>query len=140
MSEDRQGFVLVTPLVRENAVNAVRSAPDGWRVTVAPPLRSEDQNSKMWAMLADVARSKPEGRQWSKETWKAAFMHFLGHQVQFADGLDNTGPFPLGFRSSKLTVRQMIDLIDCIYRYGDEHNVEWRETKAGGYMEMGRAA
>lgn len=140
MSEDRQGFVLVTPLVRENAVNAVRSAPEGWRVTVSPPLRTLDQNAKAWAMLADVARAKPEGRQWPPETWKAAFMHFLGHQVQFAEGLDNTGPFPLGFRSSKLTVRQMIDLIDCIEEYGTRHGVQWRDTKAGGFMDMVRAA
>lgn len=140
MNDDRQNFVLVTDRVRENAVAAVREAPAGWRVKVEPPLRSDPQNDKMWAMLADVARSKPEGRQWVKETWKAAFMHSLGHQIQFAEGLDNTGPFPVGFRSSRLTVRQMVDLIDCIYAYGTEHGVEWRETRKGGYFDEARAA
>lgn len=135
MSDDRQTFILLTDRVRGNAIDAVRAAPDGWRVKVEPPLRTADQNSKLWAMLADVARAEPEGRSWPKETWKAAFMHFLGHQVQFAEGLDNTGPFPIGFRSSRLTVRQMVDLIDCIYAYGTQHGVEWRETRKGGFFD-----
>jgi len=71
---DKQTFILVTDRVRDNALSAVRDAPAGWRVKVEPPLRSGDQNSKMWAMLNDVARAKPEGRNWSPETWKAAFM------------------------------------------------------------------
>ena len=29
----------------------------------------------------------------------------------------------------------MIDLITCIYKYGDEHGVEWREARKGGMME-----
>jgi len=137
---DKQTFILVTDRVRDNALSAVRDAPAGWRVKVEPPLRSTDQNSKMWAMLNDVARAKPEGHNWPPETWKAAFMHFLGHQVMFAQGLDGTGPFPLGFRSSQLSVRQMVDLIDCIYRYGDEHGVEWRETRKGGFFDEAAAA
>jgi len=137
---DKQTFILISDRVRDNALEAVRAALPGWRVKVEPPLRSTDQNSKMWTMLNDVARAKPEGRNWSPETWKAAFMHFLGHQVMFAEGLDGTGPFPLGFRSSQLSVRQMVDLIDCIYRYGDEHGVEWRETRKGGFFDEAAAA
>lgn len=140
MTDARQSFVLINDRVRENAIAAIRQARDGWRVKVEPPLRSSDQNAKMWAMLNDVARSKPEGRQWPPETWKSAFMHALGHQVLFADGLDGSGPFPIGFRTSRLTVRQMIDLIDSIYAYGSAHGVEWRETKLSGFMEDARAA
>lgn len=130
-----QTFILISDRVRANAMDALRSALDNWRVTFAAPLRTKDQNAKMWAMLADVARTKPEGRNWTTDTWKAAFMHFLGHQVQFAEGLDGSGPFPVGFRSSHLTVRQMIDLIDCMYAYGTTHGVEWREAKRRGFIE-----
>lgn len=140
MTEDKQTFILISDRVRENAIEAIRSAPPNYRVKVEPALRTSDQNSKMWAMLADVARAKPEGRNWVPETWKAAFMHHLGHQVLFAEGLDGSGPFPVGFRTSRLTVRQMIDLIDCIYAYGNEHEVEWRETRKGGFMEERWAA
>lgn len=130
---DRQRYILVNDRVRTNAINAVRSAPDGYTVAIAPRNRTLDQNARMWAMLSDVSRAKPEGRQWTPETWKAAFMHFLGHQVQFCEGLDNTGPFPLGFRSSKLSVRQMADLITCITEYGDRHGVQWTEPDKYGF-------
>ena len=137
---DKQTFILISDKVRENAAKAVRDALPGWRIKVEPPLRSDPQNDKMWAMLSDVARAKPEGRNWTKDTWKAAFMHYLGHQVMFAEGLNGSGPFPVGFRSSRLTVRQMIDLIDCIYAYGAEHGVQWQETRRGGFMDEAWAA
>lgn len=130
---DRQRYILVNDRVRANAVNAVRGAPEGFAVTIAPRNRSLDQNARMWAMLADVSRAKPEGRHWTPETWKAAFMHFLGHQVQFCEGLDGSGPFPLGFRSSKLSVRQMADLITCITEYGDRHGVQWTDPDRYGF-------
>jgi hypothetical protein len=135
MTEGKGSFRLWSPTIRQNAMAAIRNAPDGYVVTIGPPTRTKDQNQKMWAMLSDVARAKPEGRQWPPETWKAAFMHYLGHQVLFAEGLDGSGPFPLGFRSSQLKVAQMIDLIECIYKYGDEHGVEWRETKRQGWLD-----
>ena len=95
---------------RAYAHQLVDAAPDLAIVTVAGGDRTLDQNAKMWSMLTDVALAKPEGRSWSTETWKCAFLHSLGHQVQFADGLDNSGPFPLGFKSSKLNKKQMSDL------------------------------
>ena len=127
-------FYLISPQVRANALAAVHEARDGWMVTVSEPTRSSEQNAKMWCMLADVAASKPEGRQWTQDTWKAAFLHYLGHQVQFCDGLEGSGPFPIGFRSSKLSVGQMSDLITCIQAYGDQHGVEWTETEDGGFI------
>jgi NinB protein len=124
--------ILLTDTQRRYAHGLVDKLPIGWVMTFREPTRSTIQSDKMWAMLTDVARAKPEGRQWTPETWKAAFMHVLGHQVQFCEGLDGSGPFPLGFRSSKLTVKQMTDLIECIYEYGARHGVVWSEPKSDG--------
>lgn len=112
---------------RAFAKTLVDRAPVDAVMTIRPATRSTDQNAKMWSMLSDVSRAKPEGRHWTPETWKAAFMHVLGHQVQFCEGLDNSGPFPLGFRSSRLTVSQMADLITCIYEYGARHGVVFHD-------------
>jgi hypothetical protein len=112
---------------REFAKRMIDVAPVDAVLTIREATRNMDQNAKMWALLSDVSRSKPEGRRWTPETWKAAFMHALGHQVQFCEGLDGSGPFPLGFRSSRLTVRQMADLITCIIEYGDRHGVKWTD-------------
>jgi hypothetical protein len=131
-----QHFNIRSPEILRNCFNAIRDA--GWnvRVTIGQMTRTNAQNDKMWAMLADVARCQPEGRQWEPETWKAAFMHYLGHQVRFCEGLEGSGPFPIGFRSSKLSVAQMGDLITVIYQYGDKHGVEWREAINSGYLEL----
>lgn len=129
-------FYLSSPLVKENALEAVRRAEKGMVVTVKKPTRSQISNDKMWAMLGDVARAKPEGRNWTPETWKCAFLHFLGHQVMFAEGLDGSGPFPIGFRSSKLTQAQMGDLITVIYEYGDRHGVQWKEVEQSGFGDF----
>ena len=115
---------------RSFAKSLIDRAPHGAVLTIREATRSTEQNSKMWAMLSDISRAKPEGRHWVPETWKAAFMHCLGHQIQFCEGLDGSGPFPLGFRSSRLSVSQMADLITCIQEYGDRHSVAWTDPAA----------
>lgn len=120
-----QTVILTGPWQRKFARQLVDTAPDGAVVNVREATRNADQNAKMWAMLSDVSRAKPEGRHWTTDTWKAAFMHSLGHQVAFAEGLDGSGPFPVGFRSSHLSKRQMADLITVIAEYGDRHGVRW---------------
>jgi len=126
-----QTVILRGPSQRALAKRMIDVAPIDAVVNIREATRSLDQNAKMHAMLSDISRAKPEGRLWTPETWKAAFMHTLGHQVQFCDGLDNSGPFPLGFRSSRLTVRQMADLITVIDEYGSRHGVAWTEPKFG---------
>lgn len=131
-------FILISPHVRATALQAVANAPDGWIIEAKEPKRSNVQNAKLWAMLADVANARPEGRQWTPETWKCAFLHSLGHQVRFAEGLDGSGPFPMGFSSSALTVKQMVDLITVIQEYGDRNGVHWKEVEKSGFYERTR--
>lgn len=133
-------FVIVNDAVRANAIQAVRAADSGDIVTVAKATRSSRANALMWALLADLARSKPEGRQWTPETWKAALMHSLGHQIMFCEGIEGSGPFPMGFRSSQLNAKQMGDLIMTIQKYGDEHGVVWSETEKSGFMDLQKRA
>ena len=111
---------------RNRARAMVRNAPDGHIVRVSPPTRTLDQNARMWAMLSDVSRAEPDGRQATPETWKALFMHACGHAIRFEMGLDGQ-PFPAGFHSSKLTVRQMSELIAFVDAWGTGRGVEWSE-------------
>lgn len=122
-----QTVILRGDVQRQFAHALINRAGDDFVVNVRQPSRNVDQNARMWAMLSDVSRSKPEGRVWTTDTWKAAFMHSLGHQCQFADGLDGSGPFPVGFKSSRLSVSEMADLITVIAEYGDRHGVRWTE-------------
>lgn len=117
---------LTTPHSRNRAAYLCQQAPHGHIATIAAPTRSCDQNAKLWAMLTDVSMSKPQGRRMTPEQWKCVFMQACGWEVQFLEGLDGQ-PFPAGFRSSRMTVKQMSDLIEFIQSYGDQHGVRWQE-------------
>ena len=120
-----QTVILVGDSQRSFAKKLIDKAPKNAVVSIKEATRSNEQSAKMYAMLSDISRAKPDGRRWTPDTWKAAFMNSTGHQVQFCEGLDDSGPFPLGFRSSRLTVKQMSDLIEVIYEYGSRHGVRW---------------
>lgn len=121
-----QTVILATPAQRDLAKSIIDGAPVGAVVNVREATRNRDQNARMWASLSDISRAKPEGRTHTPEVWKALFMHALGYETRFVMGLSGE-PFPIGFRSSRLTVRQMADLISFIQEYGDRHGIQWSE-------------
>jgi hypothetical protein len=122
-----QTIPLVSANNRAKAHHLIDAAPVGAVMTIAPARRSVDQNAKMWCMISDVSRAKPDGRMHTPDAWKALFMHACGHAVQFEVGLDGQ-PFPTGFRTSRLTKSQMSDMIEVIAEYGSRHGVEWSDT------------
>lgn len=107
------------------------AAPRGSILNVKPPKRTVDQNAKLWAMLSDISRAKPDGRELTPDVWKALFLHALDQSIRFEMALDGNGMVPVGFRSSRLSKEQMSDLIETIYEYGARHGVEWSEPKEG---------
>lgn len=121
-----QTLILSNPVVRDRAKRMIDLAPEGAVVNIREATRNADQNAKMWAMLSDISRAKPEGRRLTPDDWKAVFMNACGWEVQFIEGLDGR-PFPQGFRSSRLTKRQMADLINFIGSYGAQHGVIWSD-------------
>ena len=123
-----QTVILCGPSQRAFAKRLIDAAPGNAVVNVREGKRTLDQNAKMWAMLSDVSRAKPDGREHTTEVWKELFMHALGHQTQFEMGLDGQ-PFPVGFRSSRLTKSQMADLITFIAEYGDTRGVRWTDPR-----------
>jgi len=121
-----QTVILRGDAQRALACDLIRRAPQDAVVTIKAATRSIPQNDKLWAMLSDVSRAKPNGLRHTPDMWKCLFMKACGHHVQFLEGLDGE-PFPVGFRSSKLTKAQMSELIEFIYHYGAQHGVAWSE-------------
>lgn len=113
---------------RETAHRMVDAAPMGAVLNIKPATRSSEQNSKMWAMLSDIARAKPQGRELTTDKWKALFMDAIGIPADWEPGI-NGGIVNVGYRSSRLTKEQMSDLIEQMYAYGAEHGVEWSEPQ-----------
>ena len=122
----KQTFCLVSPSVRDRAAKAVLDAPSGHIVEIREPTRSLGQNAMLWACLNDISRAEPMGRKLTPDEWKAVFMAACGWDVQFLEGLDGR-PFPAGFRSSKMTVKQMADLLTFIMAWGNENGIRWSE-------------
>lgn len=106
-------------------------------ITMGREQRSLDQNSKMWAMLADVASQATlviNGQQVRAlpEDWKDVFTAALRKE----DG----GVVFLGMRTSRMKKAEFRDLIEIIYAYGSEHKIRWSEPSLAFYEEIcGRA-
>lgn len=124
-----QTIILHGPSQRAFAKQLIDRAPKDAVLNVREAKRSREQNDKMWAMLSDISRSRPEGREHTPEVWKALMMHACGHEILFAMGL-NGQAFPVGFSSSRLTKDQMSDLIEFVYEYGSRHGVIWTEPES----------
>lgn len=116
---------------RRLALRLIAAAPANAVVTIAEAKRSNDQNAKLWALLSDIARARPMGRRHTPDDWKALAMNACGWDCQFQEGLDGR-PFPVGFRSSRLTVGQMANLITWLYAFGSEYGVQWSEPDPTG--------
>jgi hypothetical protein len=125
---DKQVFILVHPLARRNALEAVRTAPEGFCVEIKPKTRTIEQNSRLWAMLSDVSRQVDwYGQKLSPEDWKHMFSAALKKQ-RAVPGIDG-GFVILGQHTSKMTVREMRDLQELISAFGAERGVKFTEPQ-----------
>jgi hypothetical protein len=112
---------------RAYACHKIGLAPDGWYVTLKAPTRTLDQNALLWARIEEIAKAEPMGRKHTKDEWKAIFMQAAGWEMAFLPGLSG-GWFPTGFRSSKMTVRQMADLLTFIEAWAAEQGIVFAEA------------
>lgn len=115
---------------RTRAASWCSKAPEGTTVKFYPPKRTIPQNDRFWAMLTDVAEQvEHNGRRYSTDDWKVLFMHACEHEIRFIEGL-NGEPFPVGFRSSKLSKEQMAALMDYIEAWGTQNGVVFKGVAA----------
>lgn len=93
--------------------------------------RSEAQNRKWRALLTDVSRCKPEGRELTPDAWSILLFAAWDHDRRFGDlqlmeGLEGRPPVPVnGYSTSLLTVAEMADLITFAIEYAERHGVRW---------------
>jgi hypothetical protein len=137
MSGDRQIFRLVHATARQMASRAVINAPDGWIAEIKPRTRSLDQNAKMWAMLADLSRQVEwYGQRLTSDEWKDVLTAALKKQ-KAVPGIDG-GFVVIGARTRNMTIREMSDLVELMYAFGAERDVQWTDPAPQGYEEMAR--
>jgi hypothetical protein len=99
-----------------------------WIVTTET--RSVLQNNLMWSCLADVARQVEwHGQKLDEESWKDMATAALKRQ-RVVPGIDG-GFVVLGMRTSKMTIAEMVELIDFLHAFGDSKAVQWSKTSLG---------
>lgn len=99
----------------------------GWRVEFLPPVRSTDQNARLWAFLDDIAAQKGwEGKKRTSEAWKDLFTAALRTQ-EIVRGLEG-GIVALGARTSEMSPEEMSDLLQLIETWGAQNGVEFTDS------------
>lgn len=127
MSEKRTFILAPAPHpARRNCLDAIRTAPEGWAVTIQEPTRNLEQNAKLWAMLAEVSRIDWHGHKLTSEEWKDVFTAALKRQ-KVVPGIDG-GFVVLGTRTSRMGKREFAELIELIYAFGAQNGVVFKES------------
>lgn len=122
----KQIFRLVHAEARRRAHAAIDAALDGYMVTIAEPTRSLEQNAKLWAALGDVSKQVDwYGNKLTAEEWKDVFTASLKKQ-KAVPGLDG-GFVVLGQSTSKMSKREMSDLLELIAAFAAEREVKFME-------------
>jgi hypothetical protein len=114
---------------RAYARRIIDQAPAGYVMKVGAETRRDAQNRKLWPMLADLQRQVPEMATYSADDIKLRFLNALGAEMRFLPTLEGQGMFPIGLRSSTLTVEQFSALVELIYQFGARHDVRWSDPQ-----------
>lgn len=140
MAQKKQRFILINDRVRENAIAALLSAPEGSAVTLGPATRSLDQNAKFHVICTDIAKSHVTwaGKRRDADEWKVLLVS--GHtkatagEVEFVPGLE--GEF-VNIREStaQMSVARAASLITYALAFCDTNGVHLTETIRGGFHE-----
>ncbi len=108
--------ILNTARDRALAKQAIDRAPAGYACDIKESRRSDEQNRALWGLLNQIVRQRPKhnGVKMDAELYKAVFMQALGVEMRMLPTLDGDGFFPIGHRSSHLTVSQFSNLLELM--------------------------
>ena len=140
-------FFLRSPEIRSRACQLVAGLPVDQDkplvIEIKEMTRSLAQNSMFWACLTDIAEQVNwHGRKLSKEDWKHVLSAAL-YQQDVVPNLNGNGFVVLGKSTSKMTVREMRDLIELAQAFGTEQGVKFGDESRRGFdwvANCGRAA
>lgn len=138
----RVTVLLTNRETRDRAKAWIDKAPMNAVMTLAESKRSIPQNDRMHAMLTDVARQVPiwGGVRIGKDEWKLIFLDGLKREMRLVPNLDGDGVVSLsGKSSSELTKDEMTGMIDLIFKFGAEHEVQFHDPESVAARAEGAA-
>lgn len=115
---------------RQRAAHWSTKAPYGCRIEFKATKRTLPQNSRLWAMLTDVAQQVQwHGIKLSPDDWKLLFLDALKRELRMVPNIDGNGFVNLGRSSSDLSKQEMSDLMELIAAFGARHSVVFGATE-----------
>lgn len=117
---------------RQHLINAFRDCESfgyskPYMLEIKPLTRSLEQNSRLWAMLGEVSKQVNwHGNKLNPEDWKHVFSAALSQQ-RVVPNIDGNGFVVLGKSTSKMSIREMTDLIELIFAFGAQHGVVFND-------------
>jgi len=129
-------FHILSPLIRQNAMEAVRNAPVGWVVSIKPATRTTAQNARLWALLTDLAQQVDwYGQKLDAATWKDITTASL-RKSRVVPGIDPGSFVVTGLHTSTMTKAELGDLMLLIEAFGAEHGVVFSDDPTDAMMEL----
>ena len=129
---ERITLTLINPVQGHQAIEAAWRHAKAWlmaghRLTleVRPEKRSDAQNRRLWAMLADIsAQVDWYGQKLTSEEWKDVMSASL-KRTKVVPGLDG-GFVVCGQSTSRMTRAEMCELQELMEAFGAQHGVKFR--------------
>lgn len=113
--------------VWEQCIKPALADGRGLEIRVHGARRTTQQNARLWAMLGDVAAQVTwHGRRLRAEEWKCVFTAALKRQ-DVVPGIDG-GFVVLGASTSRMSRRELGDLMDLIEAFGAQQGVRFDTT------------
>ena len=95
-----------------------------WVIEIKEATRTLEQNAKMWCVLTDISKQVKWYGEWlSPEDWKHVITASLRKQKS-VPGIDG-GFVVLGLSTSKMSIREMSDVIELAHAFGAQQGVKW---------------
>lgn len=124
----KQTFIISS---RDNLVTAFRFAESlgygkAYVVEVKPLTRTIQQNDLMWALLTEISNQVVwHGQKLTPENWKDVLTAALKRQ-SVVPGIDG-GFVVLGQRTSKMSVKELNEVIELAYAFGAQNGVVFND-------------
>lgn len=111
----------ILPLTRADRAKAIQGldaaiAKGNWLMELREATRTDEQNRAIHGLIGQIMKQRAHhnGVRMDMALWKAVFLQALGEEVRFVPTLDGDGLFPLGLRTSKLSIARGSELIEFI--------------------------
>ena len=140
-------YFLRSPEIRSRVCQLVADLPVDQDkplvIEIKEMTRSLAQKALFWSVMTDIAEQVVwHGRKLAKEDWKHVLSAAL-YQQDVVPKLNGNGFVVLGKSTSKMTVREMRDLIELAQAFGAEQGVQFGDESRRGFdwvANHGRAA